>query len=373
MKALILTTHTGGGHDACAAAIAEAWTARGNEALVRDCVAYAGQWASRAVCDGYVKLVRAIPREFGRVYRLGSRVSNPHLKSPIYAINAAYAFRMRQEIETFQPDVIVCTHLYAGQSVTHLRRKGWYRGPLVMVMTDYTIHPFTEDVEMDALVLASPELTEEALGRSIPSQRLFPSGIPVSLQCVPCADQAAAKRAVGLSAELPEVLLVGGYMGAGDLPGDIEALLTAHPTARITAVCGSNARAKVEAEHRFSGNPRVTVRGTVSPLAPLMQAADVLVTKAGGLSVTEAMHIGVPLVILRPIEGCETANADFCERHGAARWAHTPEELKAAVAALLADPEARARMREAQHRAVPQDSAQACTRLMDTLIKGAET
>ncbi len=96
MKALILTTHTGGGHDAAAGALCEALGQQGVECRVQDCVAFGGAWLSKAVSGCYIKMVQGNPDHFGRLYRLGEIISTPRFKSPVYLLNATYAAAWRR-------------------------------------------------------------------------------------------------------------------------------------------------------------------------------------------------------------------------------------------------------------------------------------
>lgn len=353
MRALILSAHTGGGHDAAAYALRDALAAQGVESRVEDCLAFGGQWFSKLVCGTYVKMVQHVPNLFGKVYCLGGKLSNPKFKSPGYYANASYAFRMESLLREFQPDIILCTHVFGGQTVTRLRHKGVFQGALGMVMTDYTLHPFSEDVECDALFIPHEAVRPVCEKRGVKMERVRAVGIPVSPACQPCLDKQAAKRALGLDENKREVLLVGGSMGAGNLPDAIMELLPVlGEHAHLTVVCGSNAKARAEAEERVGGDSRVTIHGRVSPLYPLMAAADVLVTKSGGLTTTEAMTVGTPMMIINPIEGCETANADFFEDHCLAAYCRTAEELPRRLNILLKDDELRTRMINAQRREI---------------------
>lgn len=358
MKALILTTHTGGGHDAAAHALEEALTARGAECRVMDCVAFGGAWLSKVVSGTYVKWVQHTPGSFGRIYRFGKLISTPRLKSPIYMINSTYAFRMEKVLEEFQPDVIVCTHIFGGQSVTHLKLHGQFKGLLAIVMTDYTLHPFTEDCQADVLFVGHHDMVQECRDKGFAQAAVKPYGIPVSPKCRPCEDKTEAKRAAGLDPEKRQVLLVGGSMGAGNLPGTIGGLLPVlGENDHLTVVCGSNKAAMEKAQSLYGNDSRVTVLGRVSPLYPLMAAADVLLTKSGGLTTSEAMTIGVPMVIVYPIPGCETSNAAFFEKYRLASYARQPEEIPGKVAALLKDETARKAMVDAQRREIDPNAA----------------
>lgn len=353
MKALILTTHTGGGHDAAAKAMEEALTSRGVVCKVMDCLAFGGLWFSKAICKSYVKTVQISPNTFGRVYRLGEMLSTPRWKSPIYMMNATYARRMRKTLEAFNPDMVVCTHEFGGQTMTWLRRHEMYSGLLCVIMTDYTFIPFLEDCEPDVLIVSHHAVSKEAIKKRVGAEKLYPYGIPVSLGCKPCANRLQAKRDLGLDTECKELLLVGGSMGAGNLPETVGALLPLlGEKVHLTLVCGSNEKARSKAEELFGDNPYITVKGRVAPLYPNMSAADVVITKSGGLTTTEAMTIGVPLVIVHPIRGCETANVDLFESYGMATHARNLTELPQKVQYLLENPEAAAQMVEVQRREI---------------------
>ena len=358
LNVLILSAHTGGGHDAAARALQEALTVQGANAQVMDSLAFGGAWLSRVVSGTYVRMVRHVPKGFGLMYRASQAVSTNRHKSPIYLFNSSYAFRMERTLERLKPDVIICTHIFGAHSVTHLKRKGVFKGLLALVMTDYTIHPFTEDNEMDVLYVPHQAVLEEGRKRGVPENRVMAVGIPVGLDCRPCSDKAAAKEAAGLDPEKKQALLVGGSMGAGNLPEIIGAMLPVlGPDDHLTVVCGTNKHALESAQERFGKDERLTLLGRVSPLSQLMAAADVLVTKPGGLTISEAMTIGAPMVIVNPIAGCETLNASFLEGRGLALFARSTEELPGMVATLLRNDAARQAMIDAQHREIDPDSA----------------
>ena len=235
-----------------------------------------------------------------------------------------------------------------------------------MVMTDYTIHPFIEDIECDVMFTCKAAMPS-ARRLALPKSAYEFTGIPVSLSCRPCTDKRAAKEAVGLDPERPEVVLVGGSMGAGNLPEMIARILPVlGENGHLTVVCGSNMDALRRATEAYGSDPRVSLRAQVTPLTPLIAAADVLVTKSGGLTSTEAMTIGTAIVVAHPIAGCETENARFMEDNALALWAHTDDELTAKVADLLRHPEKRAEMIAKQHKKIDPDCAR---KIADILIR----
>ena len=260
MKALILSTATGGGHNTAAHAVMEALTERGVECRFEDCVAFGGQKLSATVSNVYVKFVQAAPDAFGRLYRFAKAISTPRIKSPVYLFNAAYARKMEQLLTDYAPDLIVCTHMFGGQSVTYLRRHDLWNGLFAMVMTDYTIHPFIEDIECDVMFTCKAAMPS-ARRLALPKSAYEFTGIPVSLSCRPCTDKRAAKEVVGLDPERPEVVLVGGSMGAGNLPEMIARILPVlGENGHLTVVCGSNMDALRRATEAYGSDPRVSLR-----------------------------------------------------------------------------------------------------------------
>lgn len=364
MKALILTVTCGGGHNAAAAAVAEALAARGVESRTMNCVDFASKWIARQLAHGYANVVRYAPAAFGVQYKAWKKMSNPDRRSVSYGLNSTYAKRIQRLLDSYQPDMVICTHLFGGEAVTHLKKHGRYKGLLCMVQTDYTIHPFMENVKADVVCVGHRDVLPECRAMKIPEESMKVFGIPVSGACKPCTDKRAAKQAIGLDPDTREVLLVGSPVRQDWLAEALQGILKILPEdAHLTVVCGE--KSGVQKKMEKFGDPRLTVLGRVSPLTARMAAADVLVSKAGGLTSTESMTIGVPLVVFRPISGCETANAAFFERNGLAAWAKKPGDMPALVKDLLDHPEKREAMIQAQYREIGPDSA---ARLVDHLL-----
>ena len=351
MKAVCLSAATGGGHNAAAQSVAQALKSLGVQTQSRDCLEFAGKRVARAVEGAYVGVVRHYPSLFGKIYQAGAFVSSPRRKSPIYYANALYKDRVAAYLDEQRPDIVVCPHIFAAQTVSSLRPLRQL--PLTAgVMTDYTCAPFWEEVDMDVFYTPSAALTEEYTAHGMKRERIVPLGIPANPACGPCLDVPTAKIAQGLSPDAPHVLLIGGSMGAGNLPDVLKELLTLTEEVRITVVCGSNARIRTQIEATYGKEPRLRVLGREQHLFELMDSADLVVTKPGGLTSTEVMQKRLPLVLIHPIEGVETRNAAFFEREGVALWAKGEGETAAMARLLLERPDMRAAQRDAQERLV---------------------
>ena len=177
MEALILSCSTGGGHNTAAQAVFEALTERGHHAVRMDPYTLVSEELANKVGQTYIKLVQKSPKLFGAVYDLGNAYRKLPGRSPVYHINGKMAPYMQKYLAEHLTDVIVCTHLYPAEILTHMRLNGMETPPFVFIATDYTCVPFTEESDCDLYVTPSPLLSSDFTGRGIPAKKLRPLGI----------------------------------------------------------------------------------------------------------------------------------------------------------------------------------------------------
>ena len=354
MKYIILSLNAGGGHNAAANAIRDALREQGAEAAVFDCLEIASPLWSRTVCGTYLGIVKHVPGLFGAIYRLSFHLCGKRRKSVVYAVNARTAGRVSDFINREQPDGVIVTHIFAAQQLTYLRRHGeadlWTGG----VITDYDVQPFWNETELDRVYSPSRELSELYAEKGTPRELLAETGIPVDPTLREVTDRRAAKREAGLDPDRPCVLIAGGSMGAGKMPRTVEALLNGlTENVQFLVVCGNNRRLKKRFTRMKIPESRMKVLGFVRPLHRLMRAADVVISKPGGLSSTEVFEQRIPLVAVHPILGVESNNAAYLKRQGAALCPTTDAEIVEDVRRLLDDPALVERIKQAQRKLVP--------------------
>ncbi len=353
MKYLILSLGTGGGHNAAANAIAQSLRERGAEAEVVDCFYVVSPFRSKLVCAVYLGIVKYVPKLFGTVYRLSFHISSPRRKSVVYAASASNSGRLADFINERAPDGVITTHIFGAQQLTYLRRHNRLACWLAGVVTDYDVQPFWDETELDAVFTPhiSFNLKYEKLGLS--PDALLATGIPADPCITERLDVRAAKRAYGLDENRKHVLVAGGSMGAGKLPDSVLALNEGlEKDVQITVVCGNNRKLMRKFNRLRLPESRLKVLGFVRPLHEMMSAADVIITKPGGLSSTEAFLRRVPVVVAHPIEGVESNNARFMRENGLALCPETDAQLVSDVKKLLYDSDAVAAMLENQRRVV---------------------
>lgn len=366
MKVLILSCKTGGGHDAAGLAVKEELEAEGHEAVLFDYLILAGQKVSQTVGDVYVNTVKKAPHIFGAVYKLGMAVSRITRKSPVYYVNAKMGKYLQAYLEEESFDAIVMPHLYPAETLTYMKRQGMALPPLAAVMTDYTCIPFWEETRCDYYIAPHKDLIPGCVKRGIPREKLLPYGIPVSRRFRKKADKESARDYLGLPKDRKIFLLAGGSMGAGDLEKLCRRLWEQiREFGTIVVICGGNKKIFLKMKKEFAGQPQIYIVGQTKQMDLYMKACDILYTKPGGLTSTEAAVSGIPIVHTDPIPGCETSNRKFFAKRGMSLAPRTLERQIRQGIALLASPEKCAEMREAQQRNIPGDSAVQIVRLLE--------
>lgn len=360
MRALILSCNTGGGHNAAGKALEEALTRRRIDCEMKDTLAFGSPKTSQRVSGTYINITRTAPKLFGTLYRAGSIISNPKLKSPVYLANTFYAEKLRRYILDHQFDTVLCPHLFPAEALTYLRaHKRLPNVRVYGVATDYTCTPFWEETDIDRFFIPSKELRPEYEDKGFAPERLIETGIPVMSRFRQKTDRMQARKALGIPCEGRIYLCMTGSMGFGDVLDIAGNLLTLDKTGHIIVLAGSNDKLISAINERFAGEPRIKAVPFTKDVPLYMDASNVVLSKPGGLSSTEAAVKNVPLVHTSPIPGCETINARFFSTRGMSVKAVTPNECAQAAYRLASDPKAAEAMLLAQRRFINPSAAEA--------------
>ena len=348
-KVLILSCNTGGGHNAAGRAIFEELCRRGCSCAFADYLGLASRRISRNISQGYVDMVTKVPRLFGIIYKAGGLISSKYIKSPVYFANVLNKDNLRRFIQENGFNVAVMPHLFPAEALTALNRRGDMNVRSVVISTDYTCIPFWEETKPDVFILPHRELEQEYCRAGIPPERLLPLGIPVSEQFNKRTDKKTARVKLGLNPERPCVLIMSGSMGFGDASSLISGLISRYGDG-VSAVLlgGGNQQLKSRVRSEFAGRDNVTVVDFTPLVGLYMDAADVLLTKPGGLTTTEFAVKNVPAILTRPIPGCETKNAEFFTSHGMAASCKSVADQLEVIDLLLSNRAAREKMMRAQ-------------------------
>ena len=369
MKVLILSCKTGGGHDAAGLAMKEALEAKGHEAILLDYLTLAGQKVSQTVGDVYVNTVKTAPHVFGAVYKLGMVISRITKKSPVYYVNAKMGKYLQKYLEEEKFDALLMPHLYPSETLTYMKRQGIEVPLMAAIMTDYTCIPFWEETDCDYYVIPHEDLIDEFAKRGVPREKLLPWGIPVRQNFMKEWDKREARKICHIPQESKSYLVMGGSMGFGKIQIFVlELACRMEADEDMVVICGNNKKLETLLKRELVHRKNVRVLGYTDQVAAYMAACDVIFTKPGGLSSTEAAVMGIPMVHTNPIPGCETKNVEFFQKHGMSIGKRSFVGQVRAGEKLLDREKLRVEMQEAQKKNSRPEAAERICKLLEELV-----
>jgi processive 1,2-diacylglycerol beta-glucosyltransferase len=338
MRVLIATVTAGGGHLAAAAALEEAWRALRPGDVVEqvDLGKFFSPLHRKIVSDGYVRLVNHAPELWGMVF---AKTDKPKAARTLNRVRAMFPSNSRHRfgryVKEFEPDVVLCTHYFPLETLNHLRgKRGGPRPLAVSVVTDFEAHALWMDACVDLYCVAAEETKARLVARGVADENVVVTGIPISAKFSGKLDAKAVRRTLGLRDDLPVLLVPSGGFGMGPVGEILAELDKVDRPFQSLVVTGRNQELRRELAAQDRKHP-TQVLGFVTNMHELMAVADLIITKPGGLTSSEALAMGKPLFILNPIPGQEAANSDFLLEHGAAAKVNRVEDLPYRIEQLL--------------------------------------
>ncbi|MBQ8525185.1 MAG: glycosyltransferase [Clostridia bacterium] len=322
---MILTCNTGGGHNSAALALESYFQEVGVECDIADFLGFGKSFANNIICNGHVFIYRHAPKLFEWGYKKAESDTQRGENSIIYKYCSAYADNLYKFLQMHKYDCIISVHIFATIALDYIKKHMDSRLFACHVSTDYTCYPEISNTDLDCYFIAHKALIEEHSKNGMQKNKLIPSGIPIrDIFYKKASSKEDAKKKIGVSPAKKMILLAGGSMGCGPMEEITELLLEKLGDAvTIAVICGSN-----EAMYEnLSVYDKLHLRGFVTNINQYMQAADVLLTKAGGLTITEAAASNLPLVFINAVSGCESYNRDFFKNNGYALASISVEEV----------------------------------------------
>jgi processive 1,2-diacylglycerol beta-glucosyltransferase len=356
MRVLILSASYGSGHAEAARSLAAAFAARGATPVVvdhfRELVHPVFASVSRAC---YYWLLRRAPAAWALAYSLGDRLGP---ESPLaLGIPRLGTERLGRLLETMRPDAVVTVHATPAAAMAALAAAGRPVPPHTTAVTDFVAHSQWMPRPVDRYCVAAEEVRNEFVARGIAPDRVVVTGVPVRHEFARAVDPGAARRALGLSPTLPTVVAMAGTQGSlGRLRDVVWALLAVERPMQAVVVAGRDERLRGQLTRLAADSP-LRVVGYVEDVRTLLAAADLLVTKAGGMTLAEATAAEVPLLLYGSLPGQERGNERFASRAGIALVARSRGELRRLLARALDDPETVERMQGSLRRLRRPDAA----------------
>lgn len=370
LRVLIFSAAFGAGHLRSAQAVIEAIRINESSAQIihADCGECLGKTVNTLLRNSYISMIKHSPGLWGGIWEGMAKIEPDSLIQRF--LNKLGRTEYKKIIESCRPHLIVCTYPTVAGVLSEMRLSHQLHVPLVTVVTDYVVHNQWIHRGVDLYIVGSRHVSEGFAAKGIRPERIRVTGIPVAPVFEQQIDLTRVQARLGLSPELPTLLIMGGALGVLDsMKEHCQIFANADYPLQSIVVCGSDEKLYRSLDEIVVNARNPVVRfGFVNNVEELMTAADLMITKAGGLTVSEALTKRLPMVIFRPIPGQEKANADFLSEIGAGRFAHTQDELAGIVQFLFAHPEELAHMREAAAHAVPGHSAERAVESMLNLL-----
>lgn len=348
MRILFLSVTAGQGHNQTAKGIMQRMTDLGHECKFLDTFDYIEPLFGEVVDKGYRKTVAYTPKVFGAAYNIAQRAEQelPRAVEIAQRMSDSLCKKLFDLYESFQPDVVVSSHPCAAQISSSVYTLGRCNAARIGIVTDYTLHPTWKGVNLDALVTPSEQLTYGIVQTGMPERIIRPIGIPINPRFNHVIPKSEARAQVDIP-NIPTVLIMGGSMGHGDVVSAIEKLDSLPLDFQMVVVCGSNEKLKTRLDG-MQTIKRLTVLGFSTIVDVLMSASDLIVTKPGGLTVSESIAKQLPMVLIDPIPGQEDRNMDFLTNHGMAMRTGKYQPVDQVVWQLLNSRERLEMMKQAQ-------------------------
>ncbi len=317
MKVLVLSITTGQGHNQVANSLCEYLRQNDIEAITLDALEYINPVLQEAVSRGYMMSTKRVPKIYGRIYRLAEKREVDNKEGGLSKLTTTIlARKLIKFIEDYAPDVIVCTHVFASLLIKYVDDKLDSEIKTVGIVTDFTIHPYWEDTVMNYYIVANHLLVNQAVKKGIKLENVITTGIPIHPKFALKTEKTEARRLLEI-ADMPTVLVMSGSMGYGKIGKMIKKLDESELEFQIISVCGYNEKLKKKIDKINFKRP-IYNYGFSDKIDLFMDAADCIVTKPGGLTTSEALAKGLPMIMANPIPGQEDRNMEFLLNNGAA-------------------------------------------------------
>ena len=342
-KVLLLSVSAGAGHMRAAEAI-RAYSLDPHYQVVAthlDVMNFMTAGFRKLYTDFYIKLVNKAPTLWGYLYQ-ASHEAQPDstMEKMRRALERLNARALLREIANFKPDAIICTHFLPAEMLSRLLKKERLYCPVWVQVTDFDLHRMWVHERMTGYFAANEEVAFRMRAQGIAADTIHVTGIPIMPSFAGQLDRVECAREFGLDPARMTIMLMGGGAGLGSLDTIATRLLALDSDFQLIVLAGKNLPALAELQRLATRYPgRLLPQGFTDQVERLMACADLVVTKPGGLTTSECLAMGLPMIVNSPIPGQEERNADYLLAQGVALKAFDDVTLEYRIRYLLAHPE----------------------------------
>ncbi len=364
-RVLLMYISVSSGHHRAALALEKALKilAPDVEAMTINSLNYTNPLVEKVINKTYMGVIKNKPEVWEYLY------DNPKvfrslskLRDLIHRFNSG---KLKVLLDDFKPDAIACTQAFPCGMVADYKSSFGLDIPLIGVLTDCYPHSYWLFDSVDYYIVNSEAATAKLMEHGIPREKIKIYGIPIDPKFSEKADIGSIASKIGLNKDLPTVLIMGGGQGLGPIPEIVSSLNRINVNIQILIVAGSNKNLLDWLEKRKQGfRMRTFVYGYASNIDELMSVSTLVITKPGGLTISEAVSKSLPIIIINPIPGQEAKNAEYLLKERVAVKADSISDAGILTEALLGQRSKLEQMRQNAKRIAKPDSAVDIARLI---------
>lgn len=352
-KILIFYASYGGGHLSAANSIKDYLSSNYENIDVEliDCMKYINKPIEKITTTAYNEMAKKAPWAWGKIYSDSQKGPLAHITT---RSNQVFAIKLLRLLREKKPDLIISTHPFGSQMCSYLKRKGKITSKIATILTDFAPHDqwLVGSDYTDYFFVAHNKMKEYLISKNIPENKIFATGIPISSKFLETFDTSKILNSLGLKENLKTVLFfAGGKFGLGKSRTleIFNTLVNDFNNIQVIAISGKNKKmyeefnqiVKIANKTNF-----IKVFEFVNNVPELMAVSDVVITKPGGLTTTESLVSGLPMIIINPIPGQEEENAQFLEHSNVGIWLKKQMNITETISNFLSDNEKLKEMKE---------------------------
>jgi len=279
----------------------------------------------RLVGRAYLEMLRRTPQLWSYLY------DNPDVEEATRELrdilNFFNSFKIDRLIKKYNPRCLVCTQAAPLNVISSYIKRSELNIPVIGVITDFAVHKYWISKGIDMYLASTVDAKKTLMHYGIEESRIYITGIPIDPRFAVRDSQMQEKERLGFDPKVPVIMIMGGSRGMGPIADVVDVVKKAQIPFQIIVICGKNKRMLQDLKWKFRNNKKIKLFGFTKVIHKIIDSADLIITKPGGLSSSEALAKGVPMIMIRPIPGQEERNSDYLLKNNAAIRADNLSEL----------------------------------------------
>jgi processive 1,2-diacylglycerol beta-glucosyltransferase len=295
---------------------------------------YTNPMLSSVIMNTYHSMLKRKPEVWDYLYDNDNvKAKTLKFRKILHKLNSS---KLKKLIGWYKPDIIVCTQAFPCAAMAEYKRNSGENIPIIGVVTDYGVHSYWVDPAVDLYIVPTQETKQRLIDLGVDREKIQILGIPVLPKfCMPL-DNKKLRSKFGIEKDMPVALLMGGSLGMVSMDEIVMSLVKMPIDMHLIVVCGTNKKLykklkSIQKKHKIN----MHLYGYINNIEELMSVSDFIITKPGGLTVSESLAKGLPMLIVNPLPGQEAKNTDFLIRKNAAIKAEDAKDVARHVEVLV--------------------------------------